>query len=438
MLGAMRVAAGWSSEGTGRGARPRARWCTLAALVCACGERADPPPAPAEPPAPPPIACAPGAADCDGDRTNGCEIALEGNASHCGACDAVCAEGLSCVAGACSGRPAPQICTGSNHACFLRDRRAWCWGANEFLQLSGDYANITSARLVEGADDLVEIACAQWRTCARRADGAVLCWGKNVNGELGVEPSIPPGRWADARGAPVVVAGLGDDVASLALGGQFACALHRSGLVSCWGANYAGQLGDDTRTARHRPARVADVEDVVQIVAGDAAACALRSDGTVWCWGRPFAGSPEGHAPVLDATLRPTRLAFEGAEEISLGTQVCARRGGSVSCSRRDLRSSPVAIPGLEDASSIVATTVYETCARRAGGEVVCWHSYDPVRGAPPARPALAGIALSTGTGPVACGLRGAERTLVCWGRDIPWQRSGLHEDPIEVVRAAP
>jgi len=49
--------------------------------------------------------CDPGRADCDGDAANGCEVTLDANANHCGACGRACTAGpgatARCVAGSC-------------------------------------------------------------------------------------------------------------------------------------------------------------------------------------------------------------------------------------------------------------------------------------------------------------------------------------------------
>jgi hypothetical protein len=50
--------------------------------------------------------CASGSADCDNDPTNGCETDLNTDASHCGACGAVC-DG-ACVNGVCGGEQCPE------------------------------------------------------------------------------------------------------------------------------------------------------------------------------------------------------------------------------------------------------------------------------------------------------------------------------------------
>ncbi len=68
-------------------------------------------------------ACAPGFADCNGDPTDGCEVNLQSDPGHCGACGMVCtvAGGTpACTAGVCGiGMCAPgrAHCAGSGAAC---------------------------------------------------------------------------------------------------------------------------------------------------------------------------------------------------------------------------------------------------------------------------------------------------------------------------------
>src|SRR3712207_4250719 len=62
------------------------------------------------------------------------------------------------------------------------------------------------------------------------------------------------------------------------------CAIDAGGALSCWGANYSGQLGDGTMTNRSTPVRVGDAAWAA-IDAGTSYTCAVRTDGTLWCWG---------------------------------------------------------------------------------------------------------------------------------------------------------
>lgn len=57
------------------------------------------------------------------------------------------------------------------------------------------------------------------------------------------------------------------------------------GTVWAWGANYLGQLGDDTTRFSSELVRVAALNDVAEIAAGLWHSLARKADGTLWAWG---------------------------------------------------------------------------------------------------------------------------------------------------------
>jgi alpha-tubulin suppressor-like RCC1 family protein len=87
---------------------------------------------------------------------------------------------------------ATQLYLGRAHSCaLLTDASLWCWGINRFGELgTGDSsASMVPQRVGIGVlDDGVSAASAGGgHSCAVRVDGAVFCWGNNLNGQLGVE-----------------------------------------------------------------------------------------------------------------------------------------------------------------------------------------------------------------------------------------------------------
>ena len=114
--------------------------------------------------------------------------------------------------------------------------------------------------------------------------GAVNCWGRNSNGQLG------NGTTTDSS-APVAVSAFTDVSAtavSITAGSFHTCAVLNTGAVNCWGTNSFGRLGNGTTTDSSVPVAVAAFTDgatAVSITAGDFHTCALLNTGAVNCWG---------------------------------------------------------------------------------------------------------------------------------------------------------
>lgn len=93
-------------------------------------------------------------------------------------------------------------------------------------------------------------------SCGIEESGRALCWGANRWGQLGSGPSPACGpAETPCRAEPTPVSG-GHAFTTLGLGVEFACGLTADGAILCWGANGEGQLGDGTTDARDQPAPV--------------------------------------------------------------------------------------------------------------------------------------------------------------------------------------
>ncbi len=92
---------------------------------------------------------------------------------------------------------------------------------------------------------------------------------------------------------------------SVALGGDFACALLDNESVRCWGEGGLGQLGDGSATSANVAVRV-DGPALTTLTCGAAHACGVDRLGDVWCWGSNDRGQLTGEVPAR--ALRPTRL----------------------------------------------------------------------------------------------------------------------------------
>ncbi|MDZ7863975.1 fibronectin type III domain-containing protein [Acidovorax sp.] len=160
------------------------------------------------------------------------------------------------VTGLASGGAA--IVAGYSHTCALTTAGAVrCWGANPFGQLGdGSTTNKSTPQPVTGlAGGVAAIAGRNGHTCALTTAGAVQCWGRNNEGQLG------EGSTTD-QSTPQPVTGLASGVAAIAAGGNHTCALATAEAVQCWGNNSSGQLGNGSWASRSVPTRIAAAQAI--------------------------------------------------------------------------------------------------------------------------------------------------------------------------------
>jgi cysteine-rich repeat protein len=178
-----------------------------------------------------------------------------------------------------------SLAAGESHTCGALDGGyIQCWGSNDFGQLgNGTLEGGYRPDEVEGleAPGLI-VAAGLSHSCALLADGRVMCWGRNAEGQLG------NGTTEDSHAA-VGVAGLSGTAIDLEAGGH-TCAVLSGGGVYCWGNNGQGQLGDGSTTSRPSPVAVADLEEGVAVSAGEAHTCAFIAGGGLFCWGSNASG----------------------------------------------------------------------------------------------------------------------------------------------------
>jgi alpha-tubulin suppressor-like RCC1 family protein len=135
-------------------------------------------------------------------------------------------------------------------------------------------AGLTAQRVVAGGNHAVALL----------SNGGVYAWGRNANGQLGLNDQA-------TRSAPTRVT-LPRAAVAIAAGRDFSVAVLDNGEIYAWGLNASGQLGIGTRqiALALSPIQVAGVTTARDVTAGNEHVLALLADGSVLAWGANAAG----------------------------------------------------------------------------------------------------------------------------------------------------
>ena len=176
-----------------------------------------------------------------------------------------------------------QVSVGQGHVCAVSTTGVlYCWGRNSNSQLGfprSETDRVDTPRQVGTNETYTHVMAGLLHTCALRTDATLWCWGANDTGQLGIQ---------DAVGAvlPETQVALTKPVSSASTGWFHTCAITQDGALYCWGRNVEGQLGTGTTNEIvSTPTRVGDEEDWTQVTVGRFHTCALRQD-TLYCWGK--------------------------------------------------------------------------------------------------------------------------------------------------------
>jgi alpha-tubulin suppressor-like RCC1 family protein len=173
------------------------------------------------------------------------------------------------------------ITAGSEHSCGVTANDiAYCWGDNRTGALgNGSLTNSARPVAVAGGLRFAELSAGISFTCGVTTDDRAYCWGSDVFGQLG------DGSSGSNRLTPFPVAGQNRFV-HIRAGYYHTCAITPFGGGFCWGWNYYGQLGDNTRTQRLVPTRIhAGGLRFRQLAPAGTHTCGLATDSRAYCWG---------------------------------------------------------------------------------------------------------------------------------------------------------
>jgi alpha-tubulin suppressor-like RCC1 family protein len=136
------------------------------------------------------------------------------------------------------GNSVAQVAVGGVMICVRKmDGTLWCWGFNNSDSI-GDGTTVyrpAPVQVTTLGNTVVDVSAGTDHACARKADGTLWCWGWNVEGQLGNGTTM-------ASPLPLQVEALGDQVVEVVCSSERTCARKADGTVWCWGAVATGEL----------------------------------------------------------------------------------------------------------------------------------------------------------------------------------------------------
>lgn len=173
------------------------------------------------------------------------------------------------------------VVVGAGHLCCGHAVDLYCWGDNSDKAVGVDGPSIVASPTVVSSVSMLGpvVGSASFRHTCFAFGLAAVCWGRNMDGQLGI------GKLSPAELPQQVVGGI--QFAQVSAGRDHTCGLDVAGEVYCWGSNSAAQLGDGTMNHSSTPIAVLKTEPkpVTQVAAGGRHSCAVSSTGLTFCWG---------------------------------------------------------------------------------------------------------------------------------------------------------
>lgn len=263
-----------------------------------------------------------------------------------------------------------NVCVLYSHSSYpAGNYKLKCWGRNNNGQLGYGNTNARGNAAGElgyglpfvdvGTGKYVKKVSTGWmHTCAILNDDSVKCWGRNSNGQLGLENTTALGDGAGEMGdsLPSVNLGTGRTAKEIYTFNYRTCAILDNNNTKCWGGpNTYGELGyGDTTQRGDNAGEMGDSLPVIDFGAGryavklagaETATCALLDNSTVKCWGR----NNRGQLGYEDTTTRGDNAGEMGASLAAINLNIGANTITNIAAGREHF------------------------CARISNGDVKCW-----------------------------------------------------------------
>jgi hypothetical protein len=242
------------------------------------------------------------------------------------------------------------VTVGGGHACGLRaDGSVVCWGLDDDGQTEAP------------AGEFSAVSAGTAHTCGLRTDGSVVCWGRNNDRPAGRFAAVAAGGdgWCalrlDATAACNDLAPPAGDFGAVVRAEYHGCGLvGRDGSAACW--------PEGKSLARAHPGPFS------ALTIGWEQNCGLRGDGAAVCWGSQSGGIDQVHAGPFTAVAAG-------------GVHICGQHtDGTLECwaaaGRRD--GADVLTDAPTDGFISFDAGVLLTCGVRPVGDILCWGAKPP------------------------------------------------------------
>jgi alpha-tubulin suppressor-like RCC1 family protein len=187
----------------------------------------------------------------------------------------------------------------SGHTAAIKtDGTLWIWGNNSYGQLGVNDTTTRSTPVTTllGGNNWKSLNCGVRHTAAIKTDGTLWLWGRNTEGQLGVNNTT-------TRSTPVTTLLGGNNWKSVSGGNFHTTSIKTDGTLWTWGDNSSGQLGVNNTTTRSTPVTTLLGGNNWKSVDSEVShTIALKTDGSLWTWG----SNSSGQLGVNDTTARNT------------------------------------------------------------------------------------------------------------------------------------
>lgn len=204
-----------------------------------------------------------------------------------------------------------DIFSGEQH-CFLLSNsgRVFCMGSGEKKQFGySDYyfkttpTEITSMFSLQNDDKITYISCGDDFNIALTAKHKVLSFGKNENGQLGINTNTIDQTVYDITNNFNL--DNNDYIINVKSGASHSLAYSKNGNIYSWGDNSFGQLGFKDKTVKEMPTQIEQIKDsVIDVACGRYTSYVLTNQANLYGFGSNAYGQLANHETIITSSYK--------------------------------------------------------------------------------------------------------------------------------------